>query len=254
MTTQDNKKTIKHHSRHVGEEILCARWGSYGTPVLLYPTAGGDAEECERFKMLYVLRELVDAGKVKVYACDSVGGRALSKKGRTTEEFAKAQCQFDRFVADEFVPWIRRDCESDDIGIVAAGASIGAFNALAALCRHPDLFHRAICMSGTYDLTKWLDPPFTSDFYYSSPVHFLPNLGDSEQLSLLRKRFVLLAHGNGRWESPEESWKVAQVLGAKGIPNRVDEWGKDHDHDWGTWREMLPKYLGDPDSYGGAPA
>ena len=34
-----------------------------------------------------------------------------------------------------------------------------------------------------------------------------------------------------------------QVLGGKGVPNRVDQWGKDYDHNWPTWREMLPKYL-----------
>jgi esterase/lipase superfamily enzyme len=35
------------------------------------------------------------------------------------------------------------------------------------------------------------------------------------------------------------------VLGSKGIPNRVDPWGTDYDHDWSTWRQMLPKYLGE---------
>ena len=33
------------------------------------------------------------------------------------------------------------------------------------------------------------------------------------------------------------------LFGAKGVPNRVDPWGPEHDHDWVTWREMLPKYL-----------
>ena len=28
-----------------------------------------------------------------------------------------------------------------------------------------------------------------------------------------------------------------------GIPNRVDNWGPDWDHDWPTWRAMLPQYL-----------
>ncbi len=36
---------------------------------------------------------------------------------------------------------------------------------------------------------------------------------------------------------------MARVLGAKGIPNRVDPWGPEWHHDWETWREMLPKYL-----------
>ena len=38
---------------------------------------------------------------------------------------------------------------------------------------------------------------------------------------------------------------MAGVLGAKGIPNRVDPWGHDFDHDWPTWRRMLPGYLND---------
>ena len=35
------------------------------------------------------------------------------------------------------------------------------------------------------------------------------------------------------------------MLGAKGIPNRVDSWVDEHGHDWVTWRAMLPKYLED---------
>ena len=37
--------------------------------------------------------------------------------------------------------------------------------------------------------------------------------------------------------------RVAHVLGLRHVPNRVDLWGPQHDHDWPTWREMLPKYL-----------
>ena len=54
---------------------------------------------------------------------------------------------------------------------------------------------------------------------------------------------MILATGEGRWESPGETWKMAHVLGIKGISNRVDLWGPDWDHDWPTWREMLPRYL-----------
>jgi len=38
---------------------------------------------------------------------------------------------------------------------------------------------------------------------------------------------------------------VADALGAKGVPNRVDEWGTEWDHDWPTWRRMMPQYLGE---------
>ena len=36
---------------------------------------------------------------------------------------------------------------------------------------------------------------------------------------------------------------MANVLGARAIPNRVDDWGDRYDHDWPTWRQMLPQYL-----------
>jgi esterase/lipase superfamily enzyme len=38
---------------------------------------------------------------------------------------------------------------------------------------------------------------------------------------------------------------MAHVLGNKGIPNRVDDWGGSYDHDWPTWCRMLPQYLSD---------
>jgi esterase/lipase superfamily enzyme len=227
--------------------VLCVRWGFFGTPVLLFPTAGGDAEECERFKMLVALRPLVDSGRVKIYSCDSVGGQALTKRRDFGPgHFPKMQCAFDAFVAEEFVPWIRADCQSPDIGIITAGASIGAFNAVAAVCRHPDVFTKAIGMSGTYDVSKWLDKTdMNLDFYYSSPMHFLPRLGETAQLAKLRERFVVIATGEGDYEDPEQSKKMAHLLGAKGVPNRLDLWGKEYRHDWTTWRAMLPKYLGE---------
>ena len=48
-----------------------------GQPLLLFPTAGGDCEEVERWHMIDVLRPLIDAGAIKVYSCDSVAGQAL---------------------------------------------------------------------------------------------------------------------------------------------------------------------------------
>ncbi len=100
-------------------------------------------------------------------------------------------------------------------------------------------------MSGTYDLTHWLRGHWGDDFYYSSPLHYLPDFDDADALAQLRSRFVVLATGRGRWEDEGETWKMADALGRKGIPNRVDLWSEHHDHDWPTWREMLPIYLDD---------
>ena len=231
-------------SPRVGQEVSVVRWGEVGTPVLFFPTAAADCEETERFHMVGTLAPLLEAGRIKLYSVDSVAGASWLTKDASAAGGGRVQNRFDAFLYHELVPAIRTDCRRDDIEIIAAGPSIGAFNALAAICRHPDVFSTAICMSGTYDLSRFLEGEITADYYESSPLHFVPNLPeDGDHLRRLRDRFILLAHGEGRWEDPEQSWRVADVLGARGIRNRVDAWGPTYDHDWPTWREMLPRYL-----------
>ncbi len=237
-----NKDVTRWYSHRLEQEMPLVRWGHYGTPVLLFPTAGGDAEEVERFHLITVLAPLIDEGRIKVYSTDSVAGRAWFSGQHSPEYCSLLQNRFDDFIYREVTPAIRIDCASDDIEIIATGASIGAFNAVATVCRHPDAYRMAIAMSGTYDLSKYLDGRMTEDFYFSSPLHYLPNL-DGPQLDVLRQRFILMPSGEGRWEDIGESWRLANLLGAKGIPNRVDSWGPEWEHDWQTWREMLPKYL-----------
>lgn len=219
------------------------RWGHWGQPVLLFPTAGGDAEEVERMHLIAALGPLLEAGRIKVYSCDSLAGRALAEKSGSVEHRCWLLKQFGEYVANEAVPAIRADSGGEPVEVISAGASIGAFNAVAALCRYPDLFKAAVGMSGTYDLERLMDFVGNEDYYISAPLCFLPNLGPGPMLDRLRCRFVLLAHGRGRWENPGESWRMADALGACGIPNRVDPWSEGHDHDWATWREMLPRYL-----------
>ena len=237
-----SKRTDGWHSPHLDRTVDVARWGDFGRPVLVFPTAGGDAEEVERMHLIGALRPLIEAGRVKVYSCDSVAGKALAEKAGSVEHRCWLIKQFGEYVAREAVPAIHVDC-GGEVDVIAAGASIGAFNAISALCRYPHLFRSAVAMSGTYDLERLFGFGGTEDYYLAAPLLFLPGMGDGPALDALRRRFVVLAFGRGRWESADESWRMAGVLGAKGVPNRVDPWGPEHDHDWVTWREMLPKYL-----------
>ena len=125
---------------------------------------------------------------------------------------------------------------------MTTGASIGAFNAVAALCRFPDVVTHAIGLSGTYDISRFIGGDGGMDLYFATPLYFVPGL-DGPHLDVLRRRFAILASGEGAWENIGESWRMADVLGRKGIPNRVDPWGPDYEHDWSTWRRMLPAYL-----------
>lgn len=231
------------HSQRLGREVTLARWGHWGQPVLVFPTAGGDAFEIERMGMIDALLPLIEAGRIKAYSCDSTAGQAWIALRDQPGHCCWLQNRYGAFVAEEVVPAIRADSRSDEVEIIAAGASIGAFNAVAAVCRYPWLFSAALGMSGTYDLEALFGFRATEDLYFASPLLFLPGLADERLLAQLRRRHVLLAFGQGRWEEPAESWRMADVLGSKGIPNRVDPWGPEWDHDWPTWHRMLPHYL-----------
>jgi esterase/lipase superfamily enzyme len=150
--------------------------------------------------------------------------------------------QFHHAVRHEIVPAIRADMGGDETPIVVSGASIGAFNALAVLCRFPDVFRAAVGMSGTYRIQRFLDHQSSPDLFFASPLDFLPGL-EGEQLDLLRSRFAIIATGQGAWEDVDASWDAGAVLGSKGVPNRVDVWGPEWPHDWETWQRMLPQYL-----------
>jgi esterase/lipase superfamily enzyme len=231
------------HSSRLGCESTLARWGEYGQPVLVFPTAGGDAEEIERFQLIKALGSLLESGRIKIYSCDSVAGQVWFSKQGTPDHRMKMQHQFHQYVKHEVVPAIRTDCRTPDIGVWAAGSSIGAFHAAAMVCRFPDLFHKALSMSGTYNLMRFIEAPEPNEqFRVSSPLHFLPQL-EGPHLDMLRKRYIHIATGEGKWENIGESWALANALGAKGIPNHLDSWGPTWDHDWVTWRAMMPKYL-----------
>ncbi len=244
MPDRNDKKVARWHSERLQREVTLVRWGNFGRPVLLFPTAGGDAEEIERFLLIDALAGLIDAGKIKIYSCDSAAGRALLAGEGSARHQMWLQNQFHQYLRHEVVPAIRTDCQAQEIEIWAAGSSIGAFHSVAMVCRFPDVFTRACAMSGTYDLRRFYNSggDFSEDFWASSSVHFVPTLSGLH-LDVLRTRFILIASGEGRAEDIGESWNMANVLGRQGIPNRVDSWGPDWHHDWPTWRRMLPGYL-----------
>ncbi|HUA42352.1 MAG TPA: alpha/beta hydrolase-fold protein [Streptosporangiaceae bacterium] len=236
-------KTVQRwHSDRLEREITVVRWGSYGRPVLVFPSAGGDAEEIERNGLVDACEPLLADGRVKLYSVDSVAGQAMIARTDPVERRMWLLNQFQEFVRRELVPAIHADLGGHEIDVIATGASIGAFNAVAVLCRYPEVFCAAIGMSGTYSIERFYDGAWSEDLFFSAPLQFLPGL-QGPQLDLIRQRRIVLASGEGAWEDVGESWQLAAVLGAKGVPNRVDNWGQSWSHDWHTWRQMLPQYL-----------
>ena len=64
--------------------------------------------------------------------------------------------------------WFSERMQQPDV--LTAGASIGAFNAVAVLCRYPDAFGAAIGMSGTYRIERFYDEAWSQDLYFAAPL------------------------------------------------------------------------------------
>ena len=213
----DWKTTESWHSDRMGQPINLVRWGSYGDTGAGLP----DGRRRRRGDRAAPPAGPPDAaisttGRIKVYSCDSLAGRAMATGEGSVEYRCWLFNQFQQASRNEVVPAIHADCGGPHPASSSPGASIGAFNSLALICRWPDRFAAAVCMSGTYDIERFVGG-FTDDLYFSSPLHFLPDL-EGPQLELLRSRFVYLPSGSGKWEDVGESWRAADVLGSKGFP------------------------------------
>lgn len=236
------KMRDRWYSPRLESDVTVVRWGHFGRPVIVFPTAGGDAEEVERMLLIDALGDLIEAGRIKVYSCDSIAGYAMVRGDGDARYRAALLNGFHEFVREEMIPAIWTDCRTPGADVVVSGASIGAFNAIAVLCRYPEVVSHAIAMSGTFDIASFIGPDAGEALYFATPLYFLPGL-QGPALQRLQHRFAVLASGEGRWENIENSWRLSEVMGQKGIPNRVDPWGPEYDHDWPTWRTMLPHYL-----------
>lgn len=213
----------------LSEPARLVRWGHFGTPVLIFPTAGGDYEEIERFHLITSLETLITNGQIKAYSVDGIGVRAWLAANTSVQERQQLQFQYDTYLYEEVLKRIRQDCHDEHIEPVLVGASLGAGVAINSICRHPDSYKAAIALSGVFDM---LD----------STVRAL----SSPPLERLRQRQIILGCGEGDYEFPDDSRRLADQLAAQGIPCRLTLWGRTHDHTWKSWREMLPRILREP--------
>jgi esterase/lipase superfamily enzyme len=221
--------------------VRMTRWGHFGTPVLLFPTAGGDLEELEHFHLIEALGQLIEHGRIKVYAVDGLSARSWLS-ARNPRDPTVVRESYDSFVYEDVLPRIRQDCQDDRIEPLLAGASLGASLAVGTLCRHPDVFRGAIGISGRYDLRHDGCADWGAQRPSSFPVGDLASL-PAQQLERLRKRSVTLGTGEGDYEHPETSRRLSEALSGLGVLCRLRLWGPQRDHTWSTWCEMLPRLV-----------
>jgi esterase/lipase superfamily enzyme len=231
------------HSPRLNKHMEIVSYGHYGFSLLLVPTAAADYLEYERFQLIKSIAPYINDGKVKVFSINSINTESWLNKQMHPRHKAMRHQQFNEYVFEEVVPYIK-NATSQDTPIIVCGASFGALHSMNLFLKRPDLFQGVVAMSGCYDLTSYSDGYFDDDVYFNSPEHYMKNLGDGWHLDNIRwAQKILISTGSGAWEKPEYSRSFSGVLASKGIDHELDIWGHDMPHDWDTWRKMLPYYL-----------
>jgi esterase/lipase superfamily enzyme len=238
------RRVTAWYSQNLGMEMPIVAYGHAGYPLLMLPTAAADFLEYERFHLISAISHHIDAGRVRAYSINSVNRYSLLNEQAPPQWKAELLARYDRYITDEVLPLIRQDTGDEGARPITTGASLGAYLAANTYFRHPDLFRGTIPMSGSYDVSAYFNGYYDDNVYFNNPAHYLPNLNDDHYLPLLRRAdAIYILTGQGRWEAPERSRQLSEILHAKGIPHTLDMWGYDVDHDWPWWRKMLDHYI-----------
>jgi esterase/lipase superfamily enzyme len=203
------------------------------------------AHEWENHGMTTALGDWLENGKLKLYTVESNVSAVWTRKEEHPQTRIKHHLPYERWVMDELVPFIRRDCQKDDIPIAVTGTSLGALYAANFALKYPTIFRYALCMSGRYDATWMTDGFINNDIYFNSPINYVPGI-QGDYLDLIRRNTHLaIVCGQGQWEDGniEDAQRFAGLLQAKGISHQLDLWGKDVSHQWPWWARQARHHL-----------
>ena len=232
------------YSPSLGKEMPIATYGHYGFALLLIPTAAADFLEYERFQLIDSIAPYINSGKCKVFSINSINNESWMNNNMDPRHKMIRHLQFNDYVYNEVVPFIRNSTSQDTL-IFTCGASFGALHSANLFFKRPDMINGVIAMSGVYDLMEYTKGYYDEDVYFNSPMRYIPNLTDHYILEQLRRSgHIHILSGNGEYEAPDSAREFAGVLYNKNIWYELDIWGNDMRHDWPTWRDMLPYYLG----------
>lgn len=219
-----------------------AVYGHFGVPILFFPTASADFEELERFGMVEALAHHLEAGRCKIVSVNAINDLSWFNDDIHPGERVWRQELYDRYLLQELVPFIHRNC-GGPVALATAGASMGAYHAMNTFGRHPNIFRWTICMSGFYDIEPYLDGYWNDLCYFHNPVTYLSHAHASPMKGKLDSASINVICGRGPWERVEWSEGMHQALNRGGVSHNYDLWGHDVSHDWPWWKKQMDHYL-----------
>ena len=69
------------YTGRLGRDMGTCVYGHWGTPLLAFPTSGGDEHEMEGQGMVAALSEYIEGGRIKLFTVGSNGDQSFYNKG-----------------------------------------------------------------------------------------------------------------------------------------------------------------------------
>jgi len=224
-------------------------YGHYGKPFIVFPSSKGRFFDFENMGMVNAISHFIDTGKIKLFAVDSIDEESWYNFSLLPSDRNARHEDYDKYVINEVVPFIRKHCQASEEKIMTTGCSMGAYHALNFFLKHPDVFEGTIALSGLYRLDRnefGLPAHEIPYVYFNSPLNYLVGLDDSKFLDRYRESKIIVCTGQGAWEDEalEDTRELDRLLREKNVPAWIDYWGYDVNHDWPWWYKQMNYYLG----------
>ncbi len=234
----------RFYSHELGRDVHVWSYGHYGTPIIVFPTAGGMAHEWDHHGLVSALGPLLADGRIKLYCTESNVSETWTNFHADAGWRAHRHHAFEAYVHRTLVPFVHHDC-GGICRVAVAGASLGALYAMNLALKSPRLVEWALCLSGRYELRGFTGGIDNADIYFNNPIAYVPGLHD-HALSETRQTALTLVVGLGPHEGRcvPETMAMAERLAHKQIPHELDVWGHDSAHEWPWWRRQVVHHFG----------
>lgn len=241
-----NKSHEMIPSEAMGRRVHLWRYGHFGQPLVVFPSAAGMAHEWEAHEMTDALAPLINSGKLKLYTVESNVAEVFTRKEGTLDWRMQRAAAYETFVVEELVRYIREDSGGFPGPLAVTGCSLGAMYSANMVLKHPETFNYALCMSGRYDARGFTDGQDSADLYFHNPLAYVPNLNGDDLDRVRSNAHLTLVCGQGRFEEGniEETQAFGDLLASKGISCKTDLWGRDVAHQWPWWQKQAIFHLG----------
>jgi esterase/lipase superfamily enzyme len=235
----------EHHqwpSPHLGgRNMQILQFGHAGHPVLVFPSSMGKFYEYEDQGMVGTLWDRLNHGHLMLFCVDSVDAESWYNKRIHPADRVRTHDAYERYILHEVLPLIRH--RSGRIDLTAHGCSFGGYHALNFSLRHPDAVTKCVSLSGAFDNRSFLHGHFDELAYLHNPVDYVPNLDDPWFHGHFHGDWFAILASSNHDICLGDNYRMADLLGRKHIPHRLDVWNNDMPHDWPLWRLMARAYF-----------